>query len=130
MVPAPSGKTPVKSPVVEVEAVEAVDVAEQDEAEMVALEEASSEFETDSDDSEDWDTLSHGGDTIQFLRDEQLRDGLGMDPCLRSYIAPPLPQFSPAIEHPTTIRLANMTVHCSSRCLYPRRSRRLSPAPS
>jgi hypothetical protein len=94
LVPAPSGKTPVKSPVVEVEAVEAVDVAEQVEAETVALEEASSEFETDSDDSEDWDTLSHGGDTIQFLRDEQLRDGLGMDLCLISYIAP-LPQFSP-----------------------------------
>ncbi|KAJ5905507.1 NAD-dependent protein deacetylase h.t1.c1 [Penicillium subrubescens] len=81
LVPAPSGKTPVKSPVVEVEAVEAVDVVEQVEAETVALEEASSEFETDSDDSEDWDTLSHGGDTIQFLRDEQLRDGLVPGAC-------------------------------------------------
>jgi hypothetical protein len=129
LVPAPSGKTPVKSPVVEVEAVEAVDVAEQVEAETVALQEASSEFETDSDDSEDWDTLSHGGDTIQFLRDEQLRDGLGMVLCLISYIAPFTPVF-PAIDHPATTCLANMMAHCSSRCLYPGRGRRLSATPS
>ncbi|KAJ5168272.1 NAD-dependent protein deacetylase h.t1.c1 [Penicillium canariense] len=78
LVPAPSGETPVKSPVVEVEA---VDIVEQVDAETVSLEEASSEFETDSDDSEDWDTLSHGEDTIQFLRDEQLRDGLVPGAC-------------------------------------------------
>lgn len=91
MVSDPAGKNPVKSPVVEVEAVDVADVAdvaETVEAETVALEEASSEYETDSDDSADWDTLSHGGDTIQFLRDEQLRDGLGMSTYWRSYIAP------------------------------------------
>jgi hypothetical protein len=129
LVPAPSGKTPVKSPVVEVEAVEAVDVAEQVKAETVALEEVSSEYETDSDDSEDWDTLSHGGDTIQFLRDEQLRDGLGMVLCLISYTAPFTPVF-PAIDHPTTTRMANMAARCSSRCLYPRRGRRFSATSS
>lgn len=64
----------MKAPVVEVEA---VDVAEPVNAESVALEEASSEFETDSDDSDGWDALSNGEDTIQMLRDEQLRDGLG-----------------------------------------------------
>ncbi|KAJ5183621.1 NAD-dependent protein deacetylase h.t1.c1 [Penicillium capsulatum] len=75
---APSGEHPAKSPVVEVEA---VDVAAQVNADTVALEEASSEFETDSDDSEDWETLSHGEDTIQFLRDEHLREGLVPDAC-------------------------------------------------
>lgn len=118
----------MKSPVVEVEAVEAVDVAEQVEAETVALEAASSEFETDSDDSEDWDTLSHGGDTIQFLRDEQLRDGLGMFLCLISYIAPFTPVF-PAIDHLTTTYLANMAARCSPWCLYPGRGCRLSATP-
>lgn len=67
----------MKAPVVEVEA---VDLAEPVNAEPVALEEASSEFETDSDDSDGWDALSHGEDTIQMLRDEQLRDGLGTWP--------------------------------------------------
>lgn len=128
LVPAPSVKTPVKSPVVEVEAVEAVDIVEQVEAETVALEEASSEFETDSDDSEDWDTLSHGGDTIQFLRDEQLRDGLGM--ALPLILHHPFTPVFPAIDHPATTCLANMMAHCSSRCLYPGRGRRLSATPS
>lgn len=75
LVPAPSGETPVKSPVVELEA---VDLAEQVNAETIALEEASSDYETDSDDSEGWDLLSDGDSAIQILRDEQLRDGLGM----------------------------------------------------
>ena len=64
----------MKVPVVEVEA---VDVAEPVNAESVALEEASSEYESDSDDSDGWEVMSHGDDTIQLLRDEQLRDGLG-----------------------------------------------------
>lgn len=72
-VPAPSGETPVKVPVV---GVEAVDVAEPVNAESVTLEEASSASESDSDDSDGWDAMS-GDDTIQMLRDEQLRDGLG-----------------------------------------------------
>lgn len=88
LVSAPTGKTPVKSPVVEVEAVDVADVVETVEAETVALEEASSEYETDSDGSADWDTLSHCGDTIQFLCDEQLRDGLGRSTCLRFCVAP------------------------------------------
>ncbi|CAI7665451.1 unnamed protein product [Penicillium pancosmium] len=77
LVPAPSGETPVKVPVVEVEA---VDVAEPVNAESVALEEASSVYETDSDDSDGWDAMS-GDDTIQMLRDEQLRDGLVPGAC-------------------------------------------------
>lgn len=76
--PVSSEKIPAKTRVVEVEAVEAVDVVEQVEAEPIALEGVSSDFEADSDDSEDWEALSQDGDTIQFLRDEQLRDGLGM----------------------------------------------------
>lgn len=57
--------------------VEAVDVAEPVNAESVAVEVVSSEYETDSDDSDGWDTLSHSEDTVLMLRDEQLRDGLG-----------------------------------------------------
>lgn len=73
-VPAPSGGTPVKVPVVEVEA---VDVAEPVNAESIAVEVVSSEYETDSDDSDGLDTLSQSETTIQLIRDEQLRDGLG-----------------------------------------------------
>lgn len=73
-VPAPSGGTPVKVPVVEVEA---VDVAEPVNAESIAVEVVSSEYETDSDDSDGLDTLSQSETTIQMIRDEQLRDGLG-----------------------------------------------------
>ncbi|KAJ5133669.1 hypothetical protein N7526_005034 [Penicillium atrosanguineum] len=78
LVPAPSGETPVKSPVVELEA---VDLMEQVNAELTALEEASSDYETDSDDSEGWDLLSDGDNAIQIIRDEQLRDGLVPDAC-------------------------------------------------
>ncbi|KAJ5596683.1 NAD-dependent protein deacetylase h.t1.c1 [Penicillium hetheringtonii] len=77
-VPAPSGGNPVKVPVVEVEA---VDVAEPVNAESVAVEVVSSEYETDSDDSDGWDTLSHSEDTVLMLRDEQLRDGLVPGAC-------------------------------------------------
>lgn len=73
MVPAPSGETPVKVPVV---GVEAVDVADPVNGEPVALEEVTSEYETDSDDSD-----AHGDDAIQMLRDEQLRDGLVPGAC-------------------------------------------------
>lgn len=82
----------MKSPVVEVEA---VDVAEQVHAETVALEEVSSEYETDSDDSGDWEALSHGESTIQLLRDEQLRDGLGTSLCS---LTSTLPRTSPLSE--------------------------------
>lgn len=92
LVPAPSGETPAKSPVVEVEA---VDVAEQVHAETVTLEEASSEYETDSDDSGEWEALSHGGGAIQLLRDEQLRDGLGTSLC---YLLLSIPRTSPLWE--------------------------------
>ena len=47
-------------------------------AEERALEDIPSTYETDSDDSEDWDTLSNADDAIQILRDDQIRDGLGM----------------------------------------------------
>ncbi|KAJ5217317.1 NAD-dependent protein deacetylase h.t1.c1 [Penicillium chermesinum] len=79
VVPAPSGDNPVKTPMVEVETVEAVDAAESVNAEMVAFEE-SSEYETDSDDS-GWEALSQDGDTVKLLRDEQLRDGLVPGAC-------------------------------------------------
>lgn len=48
------------------------------------VEEAShSEHEADSDDSEDpWETQSLYEDTLQIVRDEQLRDGGGMAPNL------------------------------------------------
>lgn len=79
LAPAPTGEPPVTSSVVEVEAVDVVDVAEQVHAEeKIALEEASSDYETGSDDSGDWEDLPPGESTIELLRDEQLRDGLGM----------------------------------------------------
>ncbi|KAJ5732672.1 NAD-dependent protein deacetylase h.t1.c1 [Penicillium malachiteum] len=71
LVPAPSGENPVKTPMVEVEA---VDVAEQLNAEAVALEEVASEFGSDSDDSDGDDALSEDGEIIQFMRDDQLQD--------------------------------------------------------
>ncbi|KAJ5089495.1 hypothetical protein N7532_008179 [Penicillium argentinense] len=81
LVTAPSGETPVKAPVVEVEA---VDVAETVNAEPGALDEASPQLETDSDDSDGWEILSNGDEaehTIQLLRDEQLRNGLVPGAC-------------------------------------------------
>ncbi|KAJ5899136.1 NAD-dependent protein deacetylase h.t1.c1 [Penicillium taxi] len=68
---------PLKSTVVEVEA---VDIAEQVH-ESAALEESS---ENDSDSSDDCDTSSrgsHDGRAVQFLNDVALRDGLVPDAC-------------------------------------------------
>lgn len=78
LVPAPKGEASVKTTVVEVEA---VDMGEQydieDDAPDLALE-ISSDLESDSDDSDGWDNLSNCDEAIQFLRDDQIRDGLGM----------------------------------------------------
>jgi hypothetical protein len=76
LVPAPSGEDSLKTPVVEVEAVDMDQLAMS--AEERALEDIPSTYETDSDDSDDWDTLSNADDAIQILRDDQIRDGLGM----------------------------------------------------
>jgi hypothetical protein len=78
LVPAPKGEASVRATVVEVEA---VDMEEQydmeDDAPDLALE-ISSDLESDSDDSDGWDNLSNCDEAIQFLRDDQIRDGLGM----------------------------------------------------
>ncbi|KAJ5297640.1 hypothetical protein PENANT_c005G03364 [Penicillium antarcticum] len=79
LVPAPSGEDSLKTPVVEVEAVDMDQLAMS--AEERALEDIPSTYETDSDDSEDWDTLSNADDAIQILRDDQIRDGLVPDAC-------------------------------------------------
>jgi hypothetical protein len=113
LVLAPSEETPVKSPVVEVEA---VDLAEQVNAETVAVEEASSEYETDSDDSEGWEVLSNGDNAIQLLRDEQLRDGLGMS--LRDLTFVLTPDI-PAIGIHMELGLTLCSLTYSSRCLHP-----------
>lgn len=119
LVPAPSGENPVKTPVVEVEA---VDLAEQVHAETVALEEASSDYETDSDDSEDWEALSHGQDAVRILRDEQLRDGLGTSLCYLHFRFTP---DIPAIDIHMQFGLTGL-LRYSSRCLHPRRSGHIS----
>ncbi|KGO37944.1 Sirtuin family [Penicillium expansum] len=81
LVPAPKGEASVKTTVVEVEA---VDMGEQydmeDDAPDLALE-ISSDLESDSDDSDAWDTLSNCDEAIQFLRDDQIRDGLVPGAC-------------------------------------------------
>ncbi|CAG8020362.1 unnamed protein product [Penicillium salamii] len=76
--PAPSGEDSLKSPVVEVEAVEAdaVDMANAD----LAVDAMFSDLESDSEDS-DWDNLSNCDDAIQILRDDQIRDGLVPGAC-------------------------------------------------
>jgi hypothetical protein len=51
--------------------------AMDDDAPDLALE-ISSDLETDSDDSDGWDNLSNCDEAIQFLRDDQIRDGLSM----------------------------------------------------
>ncbi|KAJ5107875.1 hypothetical protein N7456_004550 [Penicillium angulare] len=74
LVPAPRGENPVKTPMVEVEA---VDVAAPANTETGALQEALealSDFGTDSDNSDGDDALSDDGDIIQFVRDDQLQD--------------------------------------------------------
>ncbi|CAG7963210.1 unnamed protein product [Penicillium nalgiovense] len=81
LIPAPKGEASLKTTVVEVEA---VDMEEQydmeDDAPDLALE-IPSDLETDSDDSEGRDTLSHCDEAIQFLRDDQIRDGLVPGAC-------------------------------------------------
>ncbi|KAJ5777986.1 hypothetical protein N7520_001232 [Penicillium odoratum] len=67
LVPAPNGETLVKIPVVDVGAVDAADQVE----ETVALEEVTSDFETDGDDSDD---DGDDGEIIRFLRDDQLQE--------------------------------------------------------
>lgn len=81
--PASTGEDSFKSPVVEVEAVEAVE-ANAD----LAVDAMFSDLATDSEDSDGWDNLSDCEDAIQFLRDDQIRDGLGK-------LYPPLPQIYP-----------------------------------
>ncbi|CAG8004802.1 unnamed protein product [Penicillium olsonii] len=73
--PAPSGADSLKSPVVEVEAVDAVDMTNAD----LAVDAMFSDLETDSD-SDGWENLSNCEDAIQLLRDDQIRDGLGKYP--------------------------------------------------
>jgi hypothetical protein len=80
LAPAPNGESPLKNPVVEVEA---VDMASAEVEGGMATENplalegegSASEYESDSGDSEDWETQSLYEDAIQVLRDEQLRDG-------------------------------------------------------
>ncbi|KAJ5606166.1 hypothetical protein N7510_008947 [Penicillium lagena] len=77
LLPAPTEPSEaLKSPVVEIET---VDMA----ADAVAAQDAgfSSELDTDSDDSDAWETLSNADDAIQLLRDDQLRDGLVPGAC-------------------------------------------------
>ncbi|GAB1216319.1 hypothetical protein ATERTT37_005533 [Aspergillus terreus] len=81
LAPAPNGESPLKNPVVEVEA---VDMASAEVEGGMATENplalegegSASEYESDSGDSEDWETQSLYEDAIQVLRDEQLRDGV------------------------------------------------------
>jgi NAD-dependent histone deacetylase SIR2 len=79
LVPAPKGEDSLKTSVVEVES---VDVEEQyrleENASPLELEPISSDFESDSDDADGWDDLSNCDEEIQFLRDDEIRDGLGM----------------------------------------------------
>lgn len=82
LAPAPGAKdSPLKSPVVEVEALDMVsaEVPGADNAEnpvAISEEPSQSESETDNDMSgEEWETESLYEDAIQFVRDEQLRDG-------------------------------------------------------
>lgn len=78
LVPAPKGETSVKTTVVEVEAVDMeAQYDMEDDAPDLALQ-ISSDLESDSDDSDGWDNLSNCDEAIQFLRDDQIRDGLGM----------------------------------------------------
>jgi hypothetical protein len=60
--------------------VEAVDVEQYIEANApdLTVDPISSDPETDGGDSDGWEGMSNCSDAIQFLRDEQIRDGLGM----------------------------------------------------
>ena len=98
MVPAPSGETPGKAPMVEVEAVEAVDVAEQVST-TVALEEAVSEGGSEGDDSDD-DALSDDACVIQFVPVDQLQNGEFYLICYRVGVSCLLTPDIPAIWNP------------------------------
>ena len=75
LIPAPNGEDSLKSPVVEVEA---VDMEQYANAPDLAVDPISSDLESDSEDSDGWENMSNCDETIQFLRDDQIRDGLGM----------------------------------------------------
>lgn len=117
LVPAPKGEDSLKDPVVEVES---VDVEEQYNMEAdapdLALDAISSDFETDSDDSDGWDNLSSGEDAIQILRDDEIRDGLGMQLYPPSHLTPDIPALGDQNKH----RLTYLVFCCSPRCLYSR----------
>lgn len=73
LIPAPDGEDSLKT-VVEVEA---VDMEQQANADL-AVDAIFSELESDSEDSDGWENMSNCEDAIHFLRDDQLREGLGM----------------------------------------------------
>ena len=82
LAPEPAGKdSPLKSPVIQVEAVDMVsaDVQGTISAENPATigeQSSQSEYETDDEVSGDeWESESLYEDALQFIRDEQLRDG-------------------------------------------------------
>ncbi|RJE19208.1 histone deacetylase [Aspergillus sclerotialis] len=88
LAPVPPGKdSPLKSPVIEVEAVDIVsaDVQGTVNAENPAkIKEQSSQSEYETDDGvsgDEWESESLYEDALQFIRDEQLRDGMVPDAC-------------------------------------------------
>lgn len=83
---------------VEVEAVEAVDVEEQVNT-TVALEEAVSEFGSEGDDSDD-DALSDDACVIQFVPVDQLQNGEFWSLCYRVDVSRLLTPDIPAIWNP------------------------------
>lgn len=129
LVPAPGGETPVKTPMVEVEA---VDVAEPANTETVALEEALSEFGTDSDNSDGDDALSEDGVIIEFLRDDQLQDGKfsSNKGLLGGRVAPPTPGHPRYPELTIKRKTLILSPWYSSRCLHPRGGSGLPEAPA
>jgi hypothetical protein len=94
LIPAPNGENSLKAPVVEVEAVDMEQYIEATAPDL-AVDPISSDLETDSEDSDAWDNISDCDETIQFLRDDQIRDGLGM--CI-IIPTPLLPRTSPLSE--------------------------------
>ncbi|OJJ49381.1 hypothetical protein ASPZODRAFT_129829 [Penicilliopsis zonata CBS 506.65] len=92
LVPAPDREgSSFKTPVIEVAAVDmsaagaeagAPPAHVEEEAAVLENEASQSELETDSDASEDdWETHSVYEDALQFIRDDQLRDGVVPDAC-------------------------------------------------
>ncbi|KAL4892164.1 SIR2-domain-containing protein [Aspergillus ambiguus] len=80
-VQSPNGESPLKNPVVEVEAVDMAsaevdgDIATENSLALEG-EVSASEYESDGGDSDEWETQSLYEDAIQVLRDEQLREGV------------------------------------------------------